>query len=113
MSEARTIVIAFVADENLRLVLEPPKGRGMDDPVTVALERGSGRAFGLGIKSPACVLWIASERCPWLIPETQSFQQDIHLIRQNQSIYAWKSYRDHTCVLNANRQIHGCANSHD
>jgi hypothetical protein len=32
-------------DEDLRLVLEPAEGRGMDDPVAVALE---GRACALG-----------------------------------------------------------------
>jgi hypothetical protein len=33
--------------EDLGLVLEPPEGGGMDDPVAVALVTASRRAFGL------------------------------------------------------------------
>ena len=36
-------MVALVIDEDLRLVLEPPEGGGMDDPVPVALELAAGR----------------------------------------------------------------------
>jgi hypothetical protein len=39
-------------DKNLGLVLEPPKRRGMDNPVPVALKYGPGRTF-LFRKKPA------------------------------------------------------------
>jgi hypothetical protein len=46
-------------DEHLRLVLETAKGGGMDDAVAVALERRSGRAFGLVLEAAARVGRIA------------------------------------------------------
>ena len=36
-------MVALVIDEDLRLVLEPAEGGGMDDPVPVALELAAGR----------------------------------------------------------------------
>jgi len=45
-------MIAFVIDENLRLVFQPAEGGGMNDPVAVTLKRCSCRAFGLR-KKPA------------------------------------------------------------
>ena len=41
-------VVALVIDEDLRLVLQPPERRRMDDPVAVALERRARRAFRFG-----------------------------------------------------------------
>ena len=48
MSEPCPVVIALVIDENLRLVLEPAEGRGMDDAIAVPRKGASRRAFGLG-----------------------------------------------------------------
>jgi hypothetical protein len=53
MGEPRAVVVALVLDEHLRLVLEPPEGRGMDDPVTVALEARPEGALLLGVEPPA------------------------------------------------------------
>ena len=52
-------MVALVIDEDLRLVLEPAEGGGMDDPVAVALELAAGRRDGLGEKAPAAVPRIA------------------------------------------------------
>jgi hypothetical protein len=38
MGQARAEMIAFVVDKHLRLVLQAPEGRGVDDPITVALK---------------------------------------------------------------------------
>ena len=38
VGQARAEMIALVVDEDLRLVLQPPERRGVDDPVAVALE---------------------------------------------------------------------------
>ena len=40
-------MIPFMGNEDLCLVLEPAKGRGMDDAVAVALEGCARAAFGL------------------------------------------------------------------
>ena len=37
VGQARAVVVALMFDKNLRLVLQPPKRAGMDDPVPVAL----------------------------------------------------------------------------
>jgi hypothetical protein len=37
-------VVALVMDEHLRLMGEPAKGGGMDDPVAIALETACGSA---------------------------------------------------------------------
>ena len=50
MGQARPKMIAFVIDEDLRLVLEPAERGRMDDPVPVALEFASRRRYGFGIK---------------------------------------------------------------
>ena len=41
VSEARAEMVALVVDEDLRLVLQPPEGVRMDDPVAVALKSAS------------------------------------------------------------------------
>ncbi len=38
MREPCAVMVAFVEDEDLRLVLEPAEGGGMDDPVAIAPE---------------------------------------------------------------------------
>ncbi len=38
VGETCAVVVAVHTDENLRLVFQPPEGRGVDDAVTVALE---------------------------------------------------------------------------
>jgi hypothetical protein len=48
-------MIAFMEDENLRLVLEAPKGRGMDDTVAIAPEIIARRVRGLGVQPPAAL----------------------------------------------------------
>jgi len=53
MGETRSIVIALVIDEDLRLVLEPPERRRVDDAVAVALERAAGRRLRLGMQAAA------------------------------------------------------------
>ena len=53
MGQAGTEIIALMLDEDLGLVFQPPEGRGMDDPVAVALKARAERAFGLGIEPAA------------------------------------------------------------
>jgi hypothetical protein len=59
MGQAGAEIVALMLHEDLRLVLEPPEGRGMDDPVAVALERGAEGAFLLGTRRPR--LWAGSQ----------------------------------------------------
>ena len=47
--EARPVVVPLRRDENLRLVLEPAKRLGVDDPVAVTLEWRPQHAVGLGL----------------------------------------------------------------
>src|ERR1700758_3886502 len=49
-------MVAFVIDENLRLVGQPAKGGRMNDAVAVALKRRSDRMLRLRIKAPASLL---------------------------------------------------------
>ena len=44
--EPGAVVVPLGGDEDLRLVLEPAEGLGVDDPVAVALERRPQRAVG-------------------------------------------------------------------
>jgi len=41
-------MVAFVGDEDLRLLLQPPESSGVDDPVAIAGERGPRRALRFG-----------------------------------------------------------------
>jgi len=43
--QPRAIVIAFMADEDLRLVFKAPEGNGVNDAIAIALEGRPGRAF--------------------------------------------------------------------
>ena len=45
MGQTRAIIIALMFHEHLRLVLEPPKGAGMDDTIAVPLIAGAKSAF--------------------------------------------------------------------
>jgi hypothetical protein len=56
MREARAVVIALVIDEDLRLVLEAAERNRVNDPIAIALERRSGRAFRFRVKTTACML---------------------------------------------------------
>ncbi|MPL73151.1 Iron-sulfur cluster insertion protein ErpA [bioreactor metagenome] len=53
------VIIALVLDEDLGLVLEPAEGRGMDDPVAVALERRAEGRDALRKQPPAAGLGMA------------------------------------------------------
>ena len=46
VGEPRAVMIAFVIDEHLRLVRQPPERGRMDDAVAVAPESVAGRAGG-------------------------------------------------------------------
>ena len=59
MRQPRAVVVALMRDEDLRLVLEPAEGGGMDDAVAVALERRAGRAFDLVAEAAARLRGIA------------------------------------------------------
>ena len=50
VGQPRPVMVLFGVNEDLRLVLEPPKGLGVQDPVPVALELGADgvRRFGPG-----------------------------------------------------------------
>jgi hypothetical protein len=56
VGQARAEVVALVVHEDLGLVLEPTERRGVDDPIPVPLEAGSGGAFRLGVESTAALL---------------------------------------------------------
>ena len=53
MRQPCAVMVAFMGNEYLRLVLQPAKGRRMDDAVAVALERRAGRALHLVEQPPA------------------------------------------------------------
>jgi hypothetical protein len=45
-------VVALMVDEDLRLMLQAPERRRVDDPVPVTLELAAGRRHRLGVPSP-------------------------------------------------------------
>ena len=55
MGQPRAVVIALVIDEDLRLVLQPPERRRMDDAVAVALERAAGGPLRLSEQAAAAL----------------------------------------------------------
>ncbi len=63
MGQPGAEVLAFVLEEDLRLVLQAPEGRGMDDAVAVALELGARGARRNGIEPPAALRRIGGIRC--------------------------------------------------
>ncbi len=54
--QASAEVVGVAAGEDLRLVLQPAKGAGMDDAVAVTLERIAIRMRRLGIAAPTRIL---------------------------------------------------------
>ncbi len=63
MGQPGAEVLAFVLEEDLRLVLQPPKRRRMDDAVAVALEFRARGARRNGVEPPAAVGRIGGIRC--------------------------------------------------
>ena len=63
VGQARAVVIAFVIDEDLGLVVEPPERRRMQDAVAVAGVRRARGARRLGQKPPAARARIDGVRC--------------------------------------------------
>ncbi len=59
MGQAGAVIIALMFDKDLGFMLEPPKGRSVDDPVTIPLETGAEGAFLLRHQSAAALAWIA------------------------------------------------------
>ena len=53
MGEAGTEHVAFVVDEDLRLVLKPSKSRTMDDPISIPLELTAPTWRWLGMQAAA------------------------------------------------------------
>ncbi len=51
-------MIAFMENEHLRLVGEPPEGGGMDDAVAIAAKGAARRAGWLGVEPAAACAWI-------------------------------------------------------
>src|SRR5262249_16815753 len=56
--EARTVVVAFVRDEDLRFAAEAAEGAGVDDAVPVALERRARFAFRFFMQAPTRAGWV-------------------------------------------------------
>ena len=59
MGQTCAIEITFVKDEHLRLVLQPAKGGGVDNAVTVALKWRASRAERFGIEPAPAALTVA------------------------------------------------------
>jgi len=55
VGEPGAVVIAFVIDEDLGFVIEPPEGGRMQDPVAIAGIERAGRTWRLG-DAPAAAL---------------------------------------------------------
>src|SRR5687768_14761262 len=53
MCQAGAVMVAGGGEKDLRLVLEPPEGLAVDDPIAVVLKRRSNVVFGLGTDPPA------------------------------------------------------------
>ena len=53
MRQARAIEVAFVFHKDLRFVLQPAKGRGVNDPVAIPLIAGPKGTFVLGVQTTA------------------------------------------------------------
>src|SRR5680860_1358292 len=61
MGQTRAEIITLMGDEHLRLMLEPAKGAGMDDPVAVALKARAERAVFLGREASARAIWMRGD----------------------------------------------------
>src|SRR5882672_2435088 len=53
MGQPGAVVVALVIDEDLRLVLQPPERRRMDDAIAVALERAASLGLGFLVQAAA------------------------------------------------------------
>ena len=62
VGQARAVVIAFVIDEDLRLVFQPPERGAVNDAVAIALIGGPVGVFGLVVRAPAGLGRPAGER---------------------------------------------------
>ena len=69
VGEPRAVVVALMEDEHLRLMLEPPKGGGVDDPVTVALELAARRRGCFRVKTAPARAGVAGVGRPPSFPE--------------------------------------------
>jgi hypothetical protein len=65
VGEAGAKQVAFVVDEHLGLVFQPPERGGMNDAVTVALEFGARRGGGFGMQPPAGLVGMRGVGCEW------------------------------------------------
>jgi hypothetical protein len=72
------VVIAILRDENLRLVLQSPKGRRVHDAVTVALEVRARRTIGFRVKPSACGPGIRRVYRSFAISEPECMSVDRH-----------------------------------
>src|SRR5690554_4639145 len=59
VGKTRTIVVALVVDEDLRLVLQFSEGARMDDPISISLKRRASRACRLIDKAAPAVRRVA------------------------------------------------------
>ena len=71
MRQPRPVMIAIRPDEDLRLVLQTPKGRCVDNAVTVTLEIGTRQAAPFFEKATTALPGIGGENCPFPGSETQ------------------------------------------
>ena len=51
MGQSGSVIISLMDDENLRFVLQPSEGGGMDDAVPIALEAGPIGMFGFLVEA--------------------------------------------------------------
>ncbi len=75
MGQTGSIVIAFMGNENLRLMFEATKGRRVNDSVAIALERRSRCAFRLRNQPSTGQGRIAGVGRAFAITEANSFQR--------------------------------------
>ncbi len=61
--EPRPIVVTGGREEDLRLVLEPAKGLGVDDAIPIALERRANAVLGLGTLAAPAGSAVSGLRC--------------------------------------------------
>ena len=96
VGESVAVVVAFIVDEDLRLVLETTKGGRMDDPVAVPLVDSAIRVFGGRIGPAAAVA--AAHRVGSQVPTFPLLQC---LSRYRQFIGSFASCRSCSLLLHA------------
>ncbi len=103
VGQARSIVIALVEHEHLRLVLEPAKGRRMDDAVAIAAEGVAVFAGRLRVKPPPAFVRIARigrpARCA--VHRHQSTRQSAVHLGQLTLAFAALNYRNDAVAIGA------------